>query len=645
MLEQVSKSVKNVIVTVFIGLLLISLAIWGVSDAFSPRSKNAAAMVGGEPIELQDFYTQFNRRLQDQNRENQTRVTTQQAYDRGLHRVVLNQMITNKLLELDADSLGLDVNRGDARQYTEDLEIFNSEITGKLDEQKLMSRLSQLDRSMTRKKFEQEIRAEIRRNQVVTSLVTGTDVPAPYSDQQYRFMTEQRKAKLLKLDQNAVSEPEQPSDDEIKAYIEENQKSYIAPEYRRFVLLRLELSDVLPDIEVTDEELQARLDYKIKTKKIGSEETRSVTQYVTPDKDTANAVAAALSEGQSNEQIVSEFSVPDPIIVKGVTPNGLSDPAASEAAFKMLVGDIDVVEGSLGTWYILRVDKITPGYVPTLEDQRDSLTEEVKDAKAKERISEAFDQIQSGVDEGMTLEEAGREAKVAVASYDFISRIGQTENDQEMIGFGSTPGIATDEKIMTEIFTADPGFEGDLFETSQKGIAAVRVEEIKNSAPRSFESVKDKALANWRMEKINEALGELSTSVLKRVNDGESYETIAAEFEQGASVEEINMMRAINTPELSPQMAIRLFEARIGQNVSGFGANGVDRVIGEVIEITPNQDIILGQISDELNAQTRQALNADIQQAYRAALSEQYPTVIMEDNIKRVLGITPNVTN
>lgn len=106
----------------------------GVSDAFTPNSKDAAAMVGDNKIKLRDFDRSFQLRLRNENEQTTERMSIRQAIARGLHRDVLNQMITNELVSIDADDLGVDVNRRDAREFVESLGIYNNAITGKYDE-------------------------------------------------------------------------------------------------------------------------------------------------------------------------------------------------------------------------------------------------------------------------------------------------------------------------------------------------------------------------------------------------------------------------------------------------------------------------------------------------------------------------------
>ena len=76
MTKSLSGMAKTVLLGVIVFLVLISMAIWGVEDAFTPSSRDAAAMVGKDKVRVTDFDREFRNRLRDENRERSERITT-----------------------------------------------------------------------------------------------------------------------------------------------------------------------------------------------------------------------------------------------------------------------------------------------------------------------------------------------------------------------------------------------------------------------------------------------------------------------------------------------------------------------------------------------------------------------------------------
>ncbi len=585
--KSMSKILVGALFAVLIGMLLIGLSMFGVTDMFMSRSRNAAVTVGKAKIPLQDFYDEFNSALNSYNKTAKERLTTRQAWDKGLQSETLNNLITRKLIQIDADAQGLAANEKDVLKTAESYKIFNNAITGKFDKNKLLSQLYRLNKNRTPKQFEQEIKDNIRLKQLVDGMMSGVVVPKEYVDTQYKFMTEQRKVKLLRLTPKAVILPPDPTDKELKDYIKAHQTKYIAPEYRRFTLLRLEVKNILPDMKVTEEELKKQFDYKIEAGLLGRKEHRSYQQLVAKDQAQAEEITDAINAGQSIDEVVKAYHLDTPLVYDDAEAGASTDPATGKAAFELAKEhSAKTIKGDFGSWYSVVLTKIYPKVVPDFEVDRAALEKELKDDKAKQFIYDATNKIQDDMAKSMTLEEAAKDVGVPYASYDYISRLGETEEGLKMTGLDYAPGIATDDVILKEIFTADPGFDGDPFTTSTEGTAVVRVDDIKPSAPYEFEKIRNIALKDWRMEKTDEALAELSRSLLKRAKAGESLDALAKSVNDknpgGAITSETMMIRAAGAPGLGRQLAVRLFEAKKGQVISGRADNGLDRILGQI---------------------------------------------------------------
>jgi len=281
MAESIGGKFRNFMVAILVGLLVVAFAVWGVNDVFTARAGNAVITVGDAEITSSEFEQAFERELQTQNRDNNSSVTNQQAYAQGLHNRVLQNLLTDTVIGIDADELGVGVNRSVARKVVKEIPSFQNELTGEFSEEKLDSLLAQ--NRITRRQFEDDIFRTLRRQQTVPAIIGGLQAPAEYATQRYNFVTEQRKADLLTITADAVPAPAEPTDDELKTFIDQNGVAFTAPEYRRVVMLRLEPFDLTPDLDATEEELKAAFQYKIDLGEIGSPETRSVVQITASD--------------------------------------------------------------------------------------------------------------------------------------------------------------------------------------------------------------------------------------------------------------------------------------------------------------------------------------------------------------------------
>ena len=128
-------------VAILVGLLVVAFAVWGVNDVFTARAGDSIVTIGDSDITSQEFTEAFERQLQTQNRDNGTSITNAEAYASGLHNQVLQELVTNEIIEIDANDLGVGVNRRTARNVVKEIANFQNDLTGEFSEEKMDSLL------------------------------------------------------------------------------------------------------------------------------------------------------------------------------------------------------------------------------------------------------------------------------------------------------------------------------------------------------------------------------------------------------------------------------------------------------------------------------------------------------------------------
>ena len=637
MAESIGGKIRNVMVGVLIGLLVVAFAVWGVNDVFTQRAGNSVLTIGDTKISTQEFENAFERELQTLNRDQGSSITNQQAYTRGMHNRVLQTLMTDAVIGIDADALGVGVNRRVARNVVKEIQSFQNELTGEFSEEKLNSLLAQ--NRITRNQFEDDIFRSLRRQQTVPAIIGGLEAPSEFATQRYNFITEQRKAKILTLAKDAVAEPAEPTEEELRKYVDINGAKYTAPEYRRLTMLRLETFDLTPDLEATDEEINAAFNYRIELGELGSPETRTVVQITANDEGSAKAAAERLARGDAPDEVASGLGLVAPQIFEDAKKDAILDPETADAGFEMKEGEANSILGSLGTYYAVGVQKITPAVVPDLEDSRDEIRQAVLTEKAAEKLYDITGEIEDAMADGLSLEEISAKVDWPLSYYEFIDRSGTTQDGIRMAGFTAIPGIATDDVLLREIFTSDLGFETDLFETSTQGYAAIRVDDIIDSKLRDFEDVKERAAIAWKDEKIGEALDELAIDLAAKIRGGESFAEILNQADKGVTVDDVVIVRSSPPKDISPSVVVAMLDGEIGAIARGKGVTIQTRQIGQLSEIIPNQDEVAGQFLDVLQEQTTAAISSDLQNAYTQAILAENEVREFPSKVKEALGI------
>lgn len=641
MAESIGGKIRNILLGLLIGLLVIGFAIWGVSDVFTPGVANAAASIGDEKISLQEFDDAMRRELQLRARDSGRAMTNQEAHAAGIHTRVLGDLVTQKAIDVDATELGIGVNRRTARQFVSEIPAFKDEITGKFSEDKITSVLQ--NNRLTRDQFEQDILVTLRRQQTIPAIVSGIDLPTSMAENLYSYVTEQRTASVLTLTEASVESPADPGDDVIQDYVNTNQARFTAPEYRKLTFIRIEPIDIAPDIVVSEEDVQQSFQYRIDRGELGTQETRSVVQITATSEDSAKQAAEQLALGLSPTEIAEGLGLVEPLTYDSVEKDDIVDTAASDLAFSQETNKASAVLGDLGEWLAVHTVYITEATQPVLADMREEIERDLLNELAQEELFDMTTDIENAIQDGLTIEEISSQYNVPYSSVDFIDRQGALQDGPRLVGNSIIPGIATDETILRETFTAEIGRVSDLFETSTKGWMAVRVDDVIDPELRPFEDVRSQALANWTTEQVDERLQEKMLDIAGRIQTGELIVNLASEIGAGATASEVSLTRGQPDPSLGPRVAVGLLDGTVGSVARGPGSKPLTRQLALLTDIVPNNDGLAGQFADTVEQQLINAVSTDIQNAYRQAIFKENPVNEYQTQIAQTLGVeTPN---
>jgi len=644
MTESIGSKIRNIAVGILIGLLVIGFAVWGVSDVFTPNVGDAAAKIGDEKISLQEFDDALRRELQNQARESGTGLTNQQAYDSGLHIKILSQLMTQKAMDVDAIDLGIGVNRKTAREFVSEIPSFQDPITGVFSEDTMDSVLQ--NNRITRADFERDILMTLRRQQTVPAMVSGLELPRDISENFYQYISEQRTAQVLTLNDRAVESPADPGDEPLQAYIKDNEARFTDPEYRKITFIRLEPFDLAPDLDVSEEEIKASFDYRVDRGELGTEETRSVVQITANDEASAKEAALQLENALDPTDIATGLGLIEPLTYDDVSKDDILDPITADTAFELELGKAKAVLGSLGNWYAVSTRAINPGSTPNLDDIRDEITRDLRNELALEKLFDVTSDIENAISDGLTLEEISKDYDVPYSEIDFFNRSGKLKYGEGILfGFDAIPGIGSDETILKEIFTAEIGRVTDLFETDTNGFMAVRVDDVIDPAVQPFEATRSQALAGWTTLQVDALIQEKMLELAGRAQTGETLETLKNELGAAATLETVTFSRGQQNDQIGARVIVGILDGEIGTIARGVGAKPLTRQIAKVTDIAPNQVPLSPQILTSISQQLENAISNDLQTAYRDAIYDAHPVTEYLPQIERLMGVSSGAEN
>ena len=641
MTQSIGGKIKNAFVAVLVGLLVLAFAVWGVNDIFVPGVRNAVVSVGDASVSTRDFNRDLQSRLREIAVQRGEGLTNEEAYRQGIHRELLTQYQVRLAVEKDAQDLGVGVNRADAKAYIEAIPAFQSEITQKFDRSRLEQALAQSRNGYTVKKFEEDVLRDLRRIQTVEAIVGGIQAPSGYAKRQFDFLSEQRKATVLTLNKDAVPAPETPSDDVLQSYLDDNAARYTAPEYRQVTMIRLEPSGFLLDVggEVTEEDVQGEFESRIARGVLGSKASRDVIVLTAPDKPTAEEAATRLAANEDPNLVASALGLVSPDRFEGVEKDQLLAPVTDEIAFELKETEARAIENSLGGWEAIFVPSVIEATTPAFSSVEPEIRRELGEEAAKARIFDISGEVDTRLINGETLEAIASELNLPMESYDYINRVGQTQDGLTLNGSVRIPGIAQDDELLRLIFTEDIGFDTDIFPTSQGGAVAFRVTDVIDSTVKPLSEVKDDVLTAWQNEKTREALIERGLGLAGELRDGRTLEEIAEELGEAAVIEERGISRSQPPRDIAGAVVLDLLTSNVGDTARGEGATPLTYTLARLDVITPNTDGLAGEILDTVQSNIGAEISSDIQNAYRLAILKEHELREYPNQVRAIMGI------
>ena len=443
----------------------------------------------------------------------------------------------------------------------------------------------------------------------------------------------------MTLNKDAVPAPETPDDDTLQAYIETNGARYTAPEYRKVTMIRLEPQYFVPDLEVTEEEVRGEFDRRVEAGILGSPSTRDVVIINASDEATAQKAADRLRAGEEPELIAASLGLLAPETYDDIVPETIISLPTDELAFSLEAGEAKIVGNGLGGWDAVYIPDITPSTTPSFSTIESEIKNEIGQDKALDEIFSLQDSIDDLLLENKTIEEIAAELNLAMESYDFIDRTGTTQDGLELIGSASIPGIASDDNLLRDIFTANIGLDSDIYETVHKGAVIFRVTDVIDSQLKPLDDIREQVTEAWTAEEIQKSLNERGVALATEINSGRTLEDLAEELGDAASLRERGISRANPPRDISGAVVVDLLASSEGDIARGTGAQSGTYEIARLDKILPNSDGIAGEILESRQRNISAEISLDIQNAYRLDILKEHKKLVYETEINRIMGV------
>jgi peptidyl-prolyl cis-trans isomerase D len=612
MLEALRRGTGTWIAKFFIAMLVMSFAVWGVADIFGGYGATTVASVGDTEISSQEYQTEFQREMRNLSRRLGRNITVTDARSMALDAQVLLRLIGDAAIENQANSLGLGVT-GSAVGARLKREAAFKDSTGNFSQERFYQLLQA--NGLSEQVFMQRQHRALILEQITRTVTSSSQVPNIMLDAANKFRNETRVLSYITVPLSALGEVGESMPEKTRDYYNTHKSEFRAPEVRKVGVIVLTPGSLAKEADVSDEDIKAYFEHN-KTR-FNTPERRAVLQIPFQDNASADKAYEKLKDGADFMEIAKERGMTKGDVDLGLIPKtGLSDEAVADAVFSLGVDETSKpVEGALAT-VILKVTKIEPAVVKTLEDLRETIAKGLAAENAAGTILDAYDKIEDERAGGATLAEIGKKLDLNHTEIPAIDRRG--------LGVDGKPVdlLARQTAALRAIFEAEVNLETDPEETSDRGFIWYEVLKVTQERVKSFEEVKAEAATKLHETEERALLAKKGQELVDKLRSGEKLADLALSF--GVEVAQSNPLKRMDRDAKIPSAALQqAFALNKGAFGSTAAPGGKSRLIFQVTETNVPKSLdtkarealaksVVPEIGDDLVMQYVRALREDI---------------------------------
>jgi peptidyl-prolyl cis-trans isomerase D len=592
---------------------------------------DAIATVDGRSVLVGTYQRAYQQQLQSLRAAYGDQLSDQMLKQLGVGQRVMQQLIDEEAMIIEAERLGLTVSDAELRERI--LRIPGFQQDGQFIGEEAYRRLLQFQRPPMRP---DEFEAEVRRSlmaEKLQALVTGwvTVTPAEV-EREYRHRNEKVKLDLAIFTADQFRKNITPTDAEIQAQFDANKEQYRTPEKRHVRFLSVDAEALRAKMTVTPQEVEARYKENLPTYSTPEQIRASHILFKTEGKDEeavrkqAEAVLAKAKAGADFAALAKQYSDDGSKDAGGDLDyfgRGTMVKEFDDAAWALQPGQIsDLVKSQFG-FHIIKLTDKKPAVTRTLNEVRPQIEDQIKYEKAQQEAARMADAIGGEIKAPADLDRVARAQNLAVGDSGFFAR------DEPLAGLGFAPAVAA------KAFEMTPGQVSDKLATNQ-GYAWITLVDIRASALPALSEVKDRV----RDDVVRLKAVELARAKAAAMAQAGRTNFAAAAKAAGVDVKTTDLVtRGTALPEVGVSQKVDdvVFAMKSGDTSAPIATDNAV-VVARVKERQDVKDEDMPSGLETLKAEMLQQRQNEFFSAYMAKAKTKMKLTYSENTIRALLG-------
>src|ERR1041384_4543494 len=431
MLDFLRKRKRNWVIILFLGIIVVSFALFVGSGKFRDHGAGDVAEINGESISQREFAIQYERAVERYRQMLKGSLTPEMIKGLNIKGSLLEELIQRKLMLQEARTLGLTATDDDLAEHLTLAPEF--QVGGRFNKDRYLQIL-QTNRLLPAQ-FEEEQRDQLTIQRLYSVLVDSVHVSEAEVRDRYKIDQEKINLSYIKLPISSFTSQVKLSAEDTKQYYERNKESLKQPlkvrvEYLTYPFERFESSAQSSDKEIEDyyqanreEKFHHPKEVKVGYISVKLEAGADANQKKTAQDRAENIVKEARA-GKDFADLAKRFSE-DPTVWRGgdwgwIPPGQLPAPI-EKTIFALAKGAVsDPLETPAG-FQIFKAEDLKPEKTETLKEEIPEITKILKAEKAKSEAAKVADRDREKALAGTELSKLAQESGVKLAVSNWLA--------------------------------------------------------------------------------------------------------------------------------------------------------------------------------------------------------------------------------
>ena len=578
-------------------------------------SPDAVATVGGQNISIVDVRQQLAQQTQGQNLPPMLE---------GLYlRQELDQMVFERLLQMEADRLGIQVTPEEITQRIKEL-LPTAFPGGSWVGPERYAEEVQTRARMSVPQFEDFVRTDVLISKFRNLVTDGIQVSPQEVEARYRYLNEKIQLDYVAIKSSDLESSIKPTDAELSAYFKRNESKYQVAERRSAKYALLDTDQVKQSIKISDADAQAYYqqhlgDYKVENRvnvaHIVFNTLGKTDAEIALIKKQAEQVDEQAKHGANFGDLAKKYSEDANTKSKGGEIGwivaGQTGPAFEKAAFGLPKGAVsDVVQTSYSFDIIKVLDK-EEAHTKTLEQVKPEIVNTLTQEKLNSDLTEVSDKLAAAVRQP--------NQSIDAIAKQFNLQTGETP----LVSVTDPVGdLGTDSSLQEALFSLHTGELSQPI-SIKRGYVILSVDKIAPAHQGTLAEVHDRVLADYRKEKAQALAQQKAEELAKAVKGGEAFEKAAKSLGLDAKTTD-PITRTSQISDLGPAKQLdAAFDMSLGQTGAPALLNG-SWVVYQLKSKQAVDPADFAKVKSDLEKQILQDKQQAAFEAFHDALKKRY---------------------